>query len=47
MSKDESQPDNRGDEEFLIRVSHESTNVVKPRFTPRNHAPGHIKSQIF
>ena len=29
------------------RVSHKSTNVVDPRFTPRNHAPGHIKSQIF
>ena len=29
------------------RVSHKSTNVLKPRFTPRNHALGHIKSQIF
>ena len=32
---------------LCIRVSHKSTNVMKPRFTPRNHAPGHIKSQIF
>ena len=30
-----------------ISVSHKGTNVVEPRFTPRNHAPGHIKSQIF
>ena len=25
-------------------VSHKSTNVVEPRFTSRNHAPGHTKS---
>ena len=28
-------------------VSHKSTNVMEPRFTPRNHAPVRIKSQIF
>ena len=31
---------------IINRVSIKSTNVVKPRFTPRNHAPGHIESQI-
>ena len=29
------------------RMSHKSTIVVETRFTPRNHAPGHSKSQIF
>ena len=29
------------------RVSHKSTSVMEPRFTPRNHAPVRIKSQIF
>ena len=32
---------------MLSSVSHKSTNVVESRFTPRNHAPGQIKSQIF
>ena len=32
---------------IFIRMSHTSKIDQKPRFTLRNHAPGHIDSQIF